>query len=162
MPGPARSREGAFLESWCYRFRIRSGLLSTVFLKQLCTPHENSLHLAILSPGDGRAGRASRRIVATLGQPGPRRYCVDRIPKSSYGSRATRIPRSVQALGRARAHRRCECSSHLASSFSEPKSIRANSELQFFLCLGREYGSFLVLPRCGDCELATVVGWTLR
>src|SRR5580704_2448806 len=126
------------------------------------TLHEDSLRLAILSTGDGRAGCAGGRVVAALGCGRTRRNRAHGISQSSDRRTATRVSWQIPPPGRTRANQRRQCSSHLAASFSQPQGARAHVELQFVLRLGGKYRSFPVAARRRDCYIPTVARRTLR
>src|SRR5580704_16708586 len=101
------------------------------FLNSHSPSHEDSLRLAVLSTGDGGAGRAGGRIVSSLGRCRARSNRAHGLSQSPHRRCAARVPREVPATGGSREHRRNQCRSHLASSFSEPEGVRTNVELQF-------------------------------
>src|ERR1700691_3404776 len=131
-------------------------------LNNLFTIDEDSLRLAILSAGDGRARRAGRRVVAPLGCVRSRCNCAHWISQSSYRRRTARVSPQIPAAVRTRADRRRKCRAHLAASFSESKSARENAELQFVLCIGGEHRSFPVAAGRCDCELPAGAGRPVR
>src|SRR5712692_2444993 len=120
------------------KFRAIGTLVPSTLVEDFCPePREDSLRLAILSPGNGSAGGARGGVVPALGADGSRSDRPHRISKPSDRRRTRGLalafpPPSLHGNGRWGTR-----SSNLALAAAEPKSVRKNPELRIILCLGR-------------------------